>query len=198
MMLTEIAHGVGGVVGLVLRLLLNPRLTNPLLSAMGEQLRLFDPLLHNTVSPTTLQGSEKINVIPSQVSVGLDGRLLPGQEPAQLLAELRAILGNEVELEIVRSDPGPAEPDMGLFPVLADVLKAADPEGIPVPLLLSAVTDARHFSQLGIQTYGFTPMRLPPDLRFTEVIHAADERIPVGAMAFGADAISRLLQRLPT
>jgi len=30
------------------------------------------------------------------------------------------------------------------------------------------------------------------------VIHAADERIPVGAMAFGADAIYRLLERLPT
>ncbi|MCU0521400.1 MAG: M20/M25/M40 family metallo-hydrolase [Anaerolineae bacterium] len=196
-MLNGIGDSVGGAAGLALRLLLKPGLTDFLLNAMGEQLRLFDPLLHNTVSPTGLQASDKINVIPSEISVSLDGRLLPGQTPEQLLVELRAILGNEVEVEIVRSDPGPAEPDMGLFPVLAGVLKAADPAGIPVALLLSGVTDARFFSTLGIQTYGFTPMQLPPDFRFTEVIHAADERIPVDAVAFGADAIYRLLQRLP-
>lgn len=195
-MLNGIADGVGGAIGAILRLLLKPALTDLLLNALGSQLRLFDPLLHNTVSPTMLQGSDKINVIPGEASIGLDGRLLPGQTPQQMLAELRSILGDGVVLEVQRSDPGPAEPDMTLFPVLAEVLKAADPAGVPVPLLLSGVTDARFFSRLGIQTYGFTPMQLPPDFRFTEVIHAADERVPVGAVAFGADAIYRLLERL--
>ena len=31
-----------------------------------------------------------------------------------------------------------------------------------------------------MQTYGFLPMRLPEDFAFTKLIHAADERIPVG------------------
>jgi hypothetical protein len=39
-------------------------------------------------------------------------------------------------------------------------------------------------------------MRLPPDFKFTSVVHAADERIPVDALDFGSDAITRLLQRL--
>jgi acetylornithine deacetylase/succinyl-diaminopimelate desuccinylase-like protein len=57
------------------------------------------------------------------------------------------------------------------------------------------MTDARHFGRLGIQGYGFTPMQLPPDLRFSELIHAADERIPAGAVEFGADAYFRVLER---
>jgi acetylornithine deacetylase/succinyl-diaminopimelate desuccinylase-like protein len=38
-------------------------------------------------------------------------------------------------------------------------------------------------------------MQLPADLRFTELIHAADERIPADAVAFGTDAIVRVLER---
>jgi acetylornithine deacetylase/succinyl-diaminopimelate desuccinylase-like protein len=112
-----------------------------------------------------------------------------------MIGELRQIVGDDVELEVIRSDPGPAEPDMGLFDTLAKILREADPEGVPVPLLLSATSDGRIFSQLGIQTYGFLPMQLPDDLGFARTIHGADERIPVEAIAFGSNAIYKLLQR---
>jgi acetylornithine deacetylase/succinyl-diaminopimelate desuccinylase-like protein len=32
-------------------------------------------------------------------------------------------------------------------------------------------------------------------MRFTELIHAADERVPVEAMRFGTDAVFRVLER---
>jgi len=95
----------------------------------------------------------------------------------------------------VRYDPGPPEADLELYDLLADVLRQADPAGTPVPLLLAAFTDARHFARLGIQSYGFTPMQLPREMRFTELIHAADERIPVDAVRFGTDAVFRVLER---
>jgi acetylornithine deacetylase/succinyl-diaminopimelate desuccinylase-like protein len=60
---------------------------------------------------------------------------------------------------------------------------------------MMGVTDARFFSQLGIQTYGFTPMQLPTDFKFTELAHAANERIPVEAMDFGTQAIFDVLKR---
>jgi acetylornithine deacetylase/succinyl-diaminopimelate desuccinylase-like protein len=127
--------------------------------------------------------------------VELDGRLLPGFQPEDLITELRSIVGEEVDLDVVQYDPGPVETDMGLFETLADVLRQADPGGVPVPLLLSGVTDARFFSRLGIQSYGFTPLDLPEDFSFLDTIHAADERIPVDALAFGTDAIYELLGR---
>jgi acetylornithine deacetylase/succinyl-diaminopimelate desuccinylase-like protein len=64
-----------------------------------------------------------------------------------------------------------------------------------MPLLQGGVTDGRFFSRLGIQTYGFMPMRLPEDFPILEVVHAADERVPAAAIEFGTEAVSRALQR---
>lgn len=195
LMLEAVASEVGGLTGFILNQLTNPLLTDSILNLLGERGRVFAPLLHNTVSPTVLTGSDKTNVIPSEVAVELDGRLLPGFTPDDMLGELRQVVGDEVEFEVMSYDPGPPEPDMGLFDTLVGILREADPEGVPIPLLLSGVTDARFFSQLGIQTYGFLPMQLPEDFNFTSVVHAADERIPVEALAFGANAIYELLRR---
>ncbi len=196
LMFGKMGAALGGVSGLMMGQLLNPWLTDGILNLLGERGRLFDPLLHHTVSPTILQGSDKINVIPSEVAVELDGRLLPGFGPDDLVHEMRAIVGEDVEIEVIRYDPGPAEPDMGLFDSLAAILKEADPNGVPVPMLLSGVTDGRFFSRLGIQTYGFTPMLLPEGFNFTQTIHSADERIPVTAVEFGANAVYQALQRV--
>ena len=195
LMIASIASSLGGMKGFVLNQLTNPLLTDGVLKLLGERGRTFYPLLRNTVSPTVLHGSNKINVIPGEASVEMDGRLLPGFSPDDLIRELRAVTGDGVCFEVLQYDPGPPEPDMGLFGVLSDILKELDPDGIPVPLLLSATTDARCFAKLGIQTYGFIPMKLPEGFDFTKMIHAANERIPIEAVAFGADAIFRLLQR---
>jgi len=198
MMVTALAEGLGGAQGALLKLVLQPAATDLVLRLLGERARLFYPLLHNTVSPTMVSGSDKINVIPDQVEIGLDGRLLPGQHPEDLLRELRAVLGDEMTFEILQYDPVEAEPDLGLFDTLADILREADPGGIPIPYLLSGITDGRFFSRIGIQTYGFTPMQLPRDFKFTDTVHAADERIPLEAVDFGARAIYELLRRLPS
>jgi acetylornithine deacetylase/succinyl-diaminopimelate desuccinylase-like protein len=195
LMIKTIASAIGGLKGLILGQLTNPLLTDRVVNILGESGRIFDSILHNTVSPTILHGSNKINVIPSEVMVELDGRLLPGYHPDDMIAELNRIVGDNIEIEVVRHDPGPAEPDMGLFDLLAGILRQADSGSIPLPFLLSGVTDARFFSQLGIQTYGFLPMTLPEDFNFSQTIHAADERIPVESVSFGANAIYELLQR---
>ncbi len=137
LMFKAMSTALGGLNGLILGQLLNPALTDIVLTLLGERGRVFDPLLHNSVNATVLHGGNKINVIPGRVSVELDGRLLPGYKPDDMIAELRQIIGPDVELEVLRYDPGPAEPDMGLFDKLADILNQFDPAGIPVPLLLS-------------------------------------------------------------
>ena len=180
---------------LVLRQLLNPRLTDLILKLLGNKGQLFAPLFHNTVNATVVQGGDKINVIPSEIVLKLDGRLLPGYTPENMISELRPIIGDEVELELIRYDPGPAQLDMGLFDTLAGILREADTNSIPVPLLISATTDARFFSRLGIQTYGFTPMSLPEDFAFFNTIHSADERIPIESVEFGTNALYKVLQR---
>jgi acetylornithine deacetylase/succinyl-diaminopimelate desuccinylase-like protein len=122
--------------------------------------------------------------------------LLPGYNPADLVADLRRMAGDEVEFEV--TEPGdaiPDQPDMGLFNTLAAILRECDPQGVPVPLLLTTPTDARLFDRLGIQTYGFQPMKLPPEVEMAKLAHAPDERIPVTAVEFGAEAIYQALHR---
>ncbi len=179
----------------VLRSLLKPRLTDVALRLLGERGTSLEPMLRNTVNATIVRGGQKINVVPSEIELELDGRALPGFSPDALIAEVQAIVGEDVELELMRHDPGPAEPDLGLFDTLAEVIRELDPEGIPVPLLQIGVTDGRFFSQAGVQTYGFLPMRLPEEFKFEKLIHAADERIPVDALEFGAEAVWRAIQR---
>ena len=194
MMIGCLAKNLGGVSGLAARQILNPALTNTFLKALGERGNLFAPLLRNTVSPTMLKASEKVNVIPGEVTLGLDGRLVPGAKPEDIVRELHALLGEDLEIEVIRADPGPAEPDMGLFDTLGGILRQFDPAGIPLPFVMAGVTDARSLSKLGIQTYGFTPLQLPDDFNFVSTIHAADERVPEAALEFGVQAVYQVIQ----
>ena len=194
-MIEGIAAELPAPAGRVLRGLLEPRLTDPLLRVLGQAGRGFEPMLRNTVNATIVRAGDKVNVVPAEAVVELDGRLLPGMGPEDLTAELRAVLADDVELEVLRHEPSPAEPDLALFGLLAGVLKERDPAATAVPMLLPGVTDGRIFAKLGIQTYGFLPMRLPKDLGFTELLHAADERVPVDALEFGTGAIQAVLER---
>lgn len=198
LMIQTVSNALPFPSNLALRQLLKPKLTDGVLKLLGKQVEQFGPLLHNTVNASAIEGADDPRRIPDRIELSLVCVLLPGYSPDDIIAEIRPIIGQDVELEVadVRFyEPVPAEPDMGLFGTLADILIEADPNCTPSPLLLSAPTDGRLFSRLGIQTYGFLPMNLPPDFRFWELTHAADERIPIESLTFGTDAIYKLLQR---
>ena len=180
--------------GWIMRQLLKPRRTDFILKLLGEKGTVFVPMFHNTVNPTILKGGDKINVIPAEIEVHMDVRILPGFGPDDVIKELRPIIGTDIELELLFFEPSPVEPDMHLFDTLASILKEADPEGIPIPLLLTGSSDARFFSKLGIRTYGFIPMQLPEEMNFSRTIHAPNERIPVESLAFGTNAIFQALK----
>ena len=73
-------------------------------------------------------------------------------------------------------------------------LRAEDPDGHPVPYMLSGGTDHKAFSRLGIPGFGFAPLRLPADLDFSALFHGVDERVPVDALHFGTRVLDRLLR----
>jgi acetylornithine deacetylase/succinyl-diaminopimelate desuccinylase-like protein len=180
----------------VLLALLKPRLTDRVLPLLGERSKTMEPLLRNTVNATIVHAGEKVNVVPAFVDVELDARALPGFGPDDVLAEVQAVVGDDIELELVRYDPGPPEPRLDQFEALAGIIRELEPGAVPVPLLQAGVTDARFFARLGIQNYGFLPLKLPGDFRFTTLIHAPDERVPAEAIEFGAEAVFRALTRL--
>jgi acetylornithine deacetylase/succinyl-diaminopimelate desuccinylase-like protein len=179
------------------RALLSPRLTDLVLRLLGEDAAPLGSLLHNTATPTVVRGGESTNVVPTQVTVDLDGRVLPGQSPDDLIRELEVIAGNLAEFEVIHEEPAAsAQPDLTLYPMLAEIIRRRDPGGVPIPALIPGYTDARCFSRLGIQTYGFLPMRLPKTIT-VDLIHAPDERVPAEAIHFGVDCLVDAIRRVP-
>jgi len=189
------AEGLPSPQSLVLRSLLDPRLAELTLRAPIPQLRILDRALRNTVTATIVHGGAKINVVPSEIELELDGRTLPGFGPDELIAEVQTLVGLDLELEVVRHDAYPAHSDLSQMDALSGVLRELDPDAVPVPMLQVGVTDGRFFAGIGIQTYGFLPLKLPDDFEFTKLIHAADERVPADAIRFGAKAVGMAIER---
>jgi acetylornithine deacetylase/succinyl-diaminopimelate desuccinylase-like protein len=197
-MLAAMAEALPSYERLALRGLAREPATNPLLQVLGRTAAPLDAILHNTATPTVIRSGGSSNVIPTEISVELDGRVVPGQRPEDLVRELEDLAGSLAEFELVEAEPPPsAEPDLTLYPMLAAILRRRDPDGVPIPALLPGYTDARYFGRLGIQTYGFLPMRLPTEIT-VDLIHAPDERVPADAIRFGTECLVEAIREYPS
>ena len=171
-----------------LRMAMNPRSTGVMLGFMGEKVgRMLEPMFRDTVSPTIIEGGVQENAVPAEVQLLLDCRLLPGSTQADIVREVLTLVGEDADVQVERYDDGPPTVDMSLLPYLEGLLERADRGSKAIPYLVAGGTDAKWFHELGIDTYGFTPMRLPEGLDFMALFHGADERIPLDALEFGVE-----------
>ncbi|WP_395243140.1 M20/M25/M40 family metallo-hydrolase [Agromyces sp. MMS24-K17] len=161
--------------------------------ATGSASGFITATLRTTANPTALTAGYKHNVIPDRAEALVDIRTLPGEEDA-VLAEVRRLVGDDIEIEIVHRDVGLESPTSGpLVDAVRRSLAVHDP-GAPVfPYLLSGGTDNKSLSRLGIRGYGFAPLRLPDHLDFPAMFHGVDERVPLDALAFGRRVLRDLL-----
>jgi acetylornithine deacetylase/succinyl-diaminopimelate desuccinylase-like protein len=198
----EALTGVSGRRGRVaLPLLLHPRWSNLVLRRGVRDpglARVLSAVLRNTASPTVVHAGSKVNVIPGRAEAELDGRIAVGSSEAELLAELRALAGPGIELELLAPSRPPTVSPAGdeLFDLLAGVVADHHPGAVVVPSITPGFTDAKFWSSLGTACYGFSPIRLEPsDPDFPAMFHGDDERIPVAGLQAGlrmlADAVAR-------
>ena len=155
--------------------------------------RMIAATLQNTANPTMLDAGYKANVIPKEASAVIDGRFLPGHEDA-LNRTIAEIVGPEIKIETITHDIALEVPFEGeLVEAMKSAILKLDPEGIPVPYLMSGGTDNKALSELGIVGYGFSPLRLPAELDFMALFHGVDERIPLESLEFGVKALEDFL-----
>jgi len=168
--------------------------TQPL-SKIGAVSRIIGATLRNTANPTVLRAGYKVNVVPQTAIAEIDGRFLPGYEE-EFFDELDRVLGPGVTREFIHTDIAvETTPDGDLFEEMTSALIAEDPGAKVIPYCLSAGTDAKSFSRLGIRCFGFTPLRLPPDLDFSGMFHGVDERVAVDGLRFGVQVLDGFLDR---
>jgi acetylornithine deacetylase/succinyl-diaminopimelate desuccinylase-like protein len=173
---------------------LDPDDLDATVAKLGPLARMVGATLRNTANPTMLQAGYKVNVIPSEAYAEVDGRTLPGFAD-EFDAELRAVLGPDVQVEVVHSDIElETEFEGDLVEAMGAALKAEDPGARIVPYMLSGGTDNKAFSRLGIRGFGFSPLKLRPDLDFAGMFHGVDERVPTDALEFGSRVLDRFLR----
>ena len=185
----ELLGEIAGVLGV------DPQQVSPdeLALATGSASGFITATLRTTSNPTLLEAGYKHNVIPDHAEALIDIRTLPGEEDA-VLAEVQALIGDDIEIQVVHRDVGLESPTSGtLVDAVKRSLGAHDP-GVPVfPYLLSGGTDNKALSRLGIAGYGFAPLRLPEGLDFPAMFHGVDERVPLDALVFGRQVLRDLL-----
>ena len=164
-----------------------------LLARLGPAAKLAENTVRNSTTPTVLNAGYKVNVIPGVAQAQVDARVLPGTEDA-LLAEVDRLIGSDVRREFIARQPAVQAPvDSPWFAAMADALRAEDPGAVVVPYCMGGGTDAKAFSELGIDCFGFAPLLLPDGFDYRSMAHGVDERVPVAGLRFGTNVLDRFL-----
>jgi acetylornithine deacetylase/succinyl-diaminopimelate desuccinylase-like protein len=174
----------------------DPKNVEPLLKHLGPAVKMLGATIQNTANPTMLEAGYKANVIPQTASAVIDGRFLPGFE-SDLHDTIKKLAGDDIEIEFIARDIALEVEFSGqLVEAMVAAIANEDPQGIPVPYLMSGGTDNKALSELGIVGYGFSPLKLPKDLDFFALFHGINERVPIDGLTFGARVMYEFLENV--
>ncbi|HEU4657375.1 MAG TPA: M20/M25/M40 family metallo-hydrolase [Capillimicrobium sp.] len=162
---------------------------------------LVEPMLGVTLAPTRIWASEKINVIPSSATIGVDCRVPPGLDRDLAERRIVEVLGRDgYRLDWSEQVMGNASPvDSPLMDAIREWVAVNDPDTTVVPTILPGFTDSRSFRATfpDVVAYGFFPHKHMTLHETAPLVHSADERIDVRdlghAAAFFRDVARRLL-----
>ncbi|MCP3962997.1 MAG: M20/M25/M40 family metallo-hydrolase [bacterium] len=145
----------------------------------------------DTIQVTEIRNARGSNVVSPEAVANIDMRLLPDTDSGALLAEVRELLGEDLEIEVLLEAPeAPASPrDHPIYLALEEALSVRAPV---VPTFISGTTDSRFFRQRGIPAYGFSPFGV--NARDMHGIHGKDEAVPIDAFLRGVENLRRFLR----
>jgi acetylornithine deacetylase/succinyl-diaminopimelate desuccinylase-like protein len=155
-------------------------------------------VVRDTISPNVFHAGVKYNVIPGEATIELDCRRLPGTDEPSLRRRIEDALGPELlartSIELLIDAPGVEAPTTGeLYPILASAITAADPDGIPLPVLVPYATDAKHLMALDVPAYGFSPLQ--QDDSYFDRWHGIDERVSIDGLRWGLPVLYDAIRR---
>ena len=206
----------------VFRRLLSPMFSDVIMSRLltEDQNSTIGPLLHNTANPTVVGGGDQINQIPSSAWLIVDSRILPECTVEDVVEEIQQIIGPdrfqpkhgpngeetpaELTIEVLKyrnahSENPYADVCQEVLGVIREVVKSRA-DGAPiVPTMIPGATDSYFYAQNPRKKpvcLGFTPMRLPEDLRFAKLFHGLNERIPVEGFRWGVEVLLEVVFKM--
>lgn len=160
----------------------NTWIFKPLIFNVYEGSASGSALIHTTQVATIFQSGIKDNVIPNRAKATINYRLLPGDEPEEILQRARDLVGdNLVKIKIFENFSISASPVSDFksdpFRDVAKSIKAVFPEAIVSPYLVIAATDSRHFYNISDHIFRFAPLVLTKE--DLPRLHGINERISI-------------------
>ena len=174
-------------------------LKDPVFARELTSQREYDFLLRNTISLTMFNGSRQTNVIPTAATCNLDVRLLPGEKPEEFLAEIKKVIADPtIQIENVNTfkPPNSSPLDTELFQVISKVTTVHHPEALITTKMLSGYTESQLYRQLGIVSYGWTPIYTT--VEENEGVHGNNERITVKNVREGTREMFEVVSQIAT
>lgn len=158
----------------------NTWLFKPIIYNVYEQSASGSALIHTTQTTTILQAGIKDNVIPKRAKAVLNMRLLPGDEPEDILHRMEEIIADTaVKIKVYEEHAVSASPvsdyKSDQFKLLSGTIKSVYPEALVSPYLVLAATDARFFYEISDHVFRFSPISLEKD--DLARLHGINERV---------------------
>lgn len=168
--------------------------------ALGPLAAYAHAFSHVTLAQTVARAGGAINVLPSQASIEMDIRPLPGQtqdEIDQLILAGLGDLAGDVRLERLISEPATQSPAEGpLWDAIVATIREDFPQATVVPVLATGGSDLRFARRLGGVGYGFALHARERDLaEVNQQLHAHDEHIDLEDIELTVGAYRRLVRR---
>jgi acetylornithine deacetylase/succinyl-diaminopimelate desuccinylase-like protein len=146
---------------------------------------------HSTYTPTLVGGGLKNNIVPDEVTVELDIRIVPGETVADVERFVRRLLHDlPVDVEVIfRTEPSHSPVSGPVWPALERAIARAHPGGRAAPTLFTGATDGRHLRAHGVPVYGFGVLSAAVDrASYWSRFHGDDERIDLESLALSTAA----------
>jgi acetylornithine deacetylase/succinyl-diaminopimelate desuccinylase-like protein len=153
----------------------------------------FNAMVSDTVTPTVLGASQKINVIAPTAYAEVDCRLLPGSDPKEFLDRIRQVIGDDtIKVEVLLNFPAVSSPPRSIMMNAINAVAWQDGHNTVVPTMIAGFTDSHYFRAAGLIAYGFVPVELSPAQERT--VHGVNERIQVKELGNGIRRMVELLR----
>lgn len=156
----------------------------------------YNAMLRTTCVATVLEGGHATNALPQRATANVNCRVLPDETPEEILAGLRAAVG-DADVEVIMQGQARNSPPSPLVnEVLGPIERLTEAmwPGVPVvPTMSTGATDGLYLRNAGIPVYGVSGLFYGDTNS-----HGMNERIPVKSFYDGLEFLDRLTRALAT
>jgi succinyl-diaminopimelate desuccinylase len=150
-----------------------------------ESSELFD---RPSINLGRIEGGDALNKVPDRCEMAVDIRYLPGQDPGEILAQVRAIPGIDVKRTFIHP-PVTVSPTNPYVRALSEAVSRVRPDSETLSVGRDGASDAAAFIEAGIPAVEFGPVGAGH--------HGPDEWVSLASLALYRRALGAFVRRVP-